>query len=149
MMRIVATFTFFLLCCAAFTAGLPRLHRHHLQNTNTTTTTDPERDAQRVASFFKLAHSRVTVDSDLKTTAVGLAPLFVELCASVPSCEADFMDLLADRQSELRLASDRMYRLYLTFDRVRRIVHGEGGGKKRHPAHRALKRKGVGRRQEV
>jgi hypothetical protein len=40
----------------------------------------------------------VTVDSDLKTTAVGLAPLFVELCASVPSCEADFMDLLADRQ---------------------------------------------------
>ena len=136
MMRIVATFTFLLLCCAAFTAGLPRLHRHHLQNTNTTTTTDPERDAQRVASFFKLAHSRVTVDSDLKTTAVGLAPLFVELCASVPSCEADFMDLLADRQSELRLASDRMYRLYLTFDRVRRLV--DGGGKKRNPA---LKRK--------
>ena len=131
-----------LLCHAAFTAGLPRLHRHHPQNASTEAA-DPERDAQRVASFFKLAHSRVTVDSDLKTTAVGLAPLFVELCASVPSCEADFMDLLADRQSELRLASDRMYRLYLLFDRVRRLV--DGGGKKRKPAHRALQRKEVHR----
>jgi hypothetical protein len=138
MMRTTSS-TFLLLCCAASAAGLQRPTPHHLQNA----TADPERDAQRVASFFKLAHSRVTVDSDLKATAAGLAPLFVELCASVPACETDFMDLLADRQSELRLASDRMYRLYLLFDRVRRLV--DGGGKKRKPAHRALQRKEVHR----
>jgi hypothetical protein len=136
------TAVFLFLCSALFASGLHRLqssskqHRHHPAPPNHTSIDT----THRVDSFFKLAHSRVTLESDIRATAAGLAPLFADLCASVRDCDAAVMELLADRRTELRMASDRIDRLHLVLNRVRRLVH-EDDGKKRGPSHRGLKRR--------
>ena len=141
--------TVILLCSIAFTTSLHRPNASHVAETilptlalsfnySTPPTSDPS--AKRVTSFFKLAHSRVTPESDLRAVAKGLVPLYVQLCASVEHCESDVMELLAEHHSELRLASDRLERLHLVLNRVRRLVHDEGG-QKRGPHHRGLWRR--------
>ena len=138
------TAVFIFLCSALLVTGLHRLNDpHHRHNQTAHDDYDDAAATKRVASFFKLAHSRVTLDSDLRATAAGLVPLYAELCASVRDCYANIMELLNDHRTELRLAADRMDRLHLVLNRVRRLVHdGEGGkGKKRRPSHKGLRRK--------
>jgi len=163
----------FALCCLAFAAGLHRLNEsdhpykrppaqfveeekppHHERDTllptlalsfNYTPALPDDASARRLTSFFKLAHSRVTPESDLRATAASLVPLYVQLCVSVPDCEEGVMELLAEHQSELRLAADRLDMLQLVLHRVRKIVHKGGGGRKKRPHHHhrgGLRRKG-------
>lgn len=140
----------FLCCFVSSACGLHRLnesdhHKHLLHHTtdtllptlalsfNYTHPLPSDASARRLTSFFKLAHSRVTLESDIRATATALAPLYEQLCASVADCDSGVMELLADHQNELQLAADRMDRLRLVLNRVRKAVHkGGGGGRKHH-----------------
>jgi hypothetical protein len=117
----------------------PLLHTPTLElSFNYTPPLSEDASTKRLTSFFKLAHSRVTLESDIRATAAGLVPLYNQLCASVPDCYAGVMELLADHQTELRLATDRMDRLHLVLNRVRRLANG---GDKLKPHHRGLWRR--------
>lgn len=112
----------------------PNITHHHVSETtlptlalsfNYSAPPTDDRSTRRLTSFFKLAHSRVTLQSDLRAVAKVLLPLYVQLCASVSDCDEGVMELLADHQNELRLAADRMDRLQLVLNRVRRLYHGK------------------------
>ena len=149
---------FLMLCSASFVAGLYRLNEsdHHRHKSDTATVSLPnssvppssvdDAGSLRLTSFFKLAHSRITPESDLRAVAKALAPLYVQLCAEVSDCDEGVMELLTDHQNELRLAADRMDRLHLVLNRVRRLVHSDDGRK--HAQHRGLWRRPLHRGKE-
>lgn len=134
------TVGFLLLCFASFAACLLNESDHHTPDSAAIAPPlSDDASALRLTSFFKLAHSRVTLKSDIRATAVGLVPLYAQLCASVSDCDSGVTDLLADRQNELQLEVDRMDKLHLVLNRVRRLVHSDDGRK--HPQHRGLWRR--------
>ena len=128
------------------TVSLPSLHddfKHrstqhddsvHHEDHHKTSSTD-----QRLDAFFKLVHSRMDSGADVRALAVGLLPLYMQLCTGLgPECNTLVEELFRVRYNELQLESDRMDRLHLV---LRRLARARGRWGKRPPGPKAAMRR--------